>query len=231
MAIKLSKNLEVVKKLVNEEKFYKLDEAITLAKKTSFVKFDATLDIAFKLNLDTKQADQQLRGSVSLPNGTGKSVKVLAATEDAEAQKSAKTAGADIVVGTIGLTEILKSEKFDFDLIVTDPKMMPTLGRFGKALGPKGLMPNPKTGTVTPNLAKAIKEIKKGKANYRTEKNGIIHTIIGKVSMDDKKLLENANVIFETIMKLKPNSIKGNYLKTFSISTTMGPSIKILIER
>ena len=231
MAIKLTKNMEAARKLVDSEKFYSLEEAVKLAKKSSFTKFDGTIDLAFRLNLDTKQADQQLRGSVSLPHGTGKSVKVLVATDDATGQKEAKAAGADIVVGAVELTEILKSEKFDFDIIVTDPKMMPTLGRFGKALGPKGLMPNPKTGTVTPNVAKATEDIKKGKANYRTDKEAIVHTIAGKVSMDDKALFENAQVVLDTILKLKPNSVKGDYMKTFSVSSSMGPSVKVKIDR
>ena len=228
---KITKNMEAAKKLVDSEKFYSLEEAVVLAKKASFTKFDGTIDLVFRLNLDVRQAEQQLRGSVSLPNGTGKSVKVLAASDDATIQKAAKAAGADIVVGSVELTEILKSEKFDFEIIVTDPKMMPTLGRFGKVLGPKGLMPNPKTGTVTPNVAKAVEDIKKGKANYRTEKNGIVHTIAGKVSMDDKALIENANVVLDTILKLKPSAVKGDYMKTFSVSASMGPSVKIKIER
>lgn len=231
MEIKLSKNMEAAKKLVDSSKFYSLEEAIKLVKKTSFTKFDGTVDMAFRLNLDVRQADQQLRGSVSLPHGTGKAVRVLAASDDVTIQKAAKDAGADIVVGSVELTEILKSEKFDFEIIVTDPKMMPTLGRFGKVLGPKGLMPNPKTGTVTPNVAKAVEDIKKGKANYRTEKNGIVHTIAGKVSMDDKALLENANVVLDTILKLKPSTVKGDYLITFSVAASMGPSVKVKIER
>ena len=223
--------MEAAKKLVDSSKFYSLEEAIKLVKKTSFTKFDGTVDMAFRLNLDVRQADQQLRGSVSLPHGTGKAVRVLAASDDVTIQKAAKDAGADIVVGSVELTEILKSEKFDFEIIVTDPKMMPTLGRFGKVLGPKGLMPNPKTGTVTPNVAKAVEDIKKGKANYRTEKNGIVHTIAGKVSMDDKALLENANVVLDTILKLKPSTVKGDYLITFSVAASMGPSVKVKIER
>ena len=146
-------------------------------------------------------------------------------------QKKLKKAGAEIVVDTAQLTEILKSEKFDFEIMVADPKMMPTLGRFGKVLGPKGLMPNPKTGTVTPQVAKAVTEIKKGKANYRTDKNGIIHTSIGKVSMDEKALLENATVVFDLIKKLKPSAVKGTYIQTFSISASMGPSVKVLLEK
>lgn len=227
---KINKKIAEAYKKIDSEKFYTLEEAIALAKETSYAKFDASLDLAINLNLDVRQADQQLRGAIALPNGTGKVIKVLAATDDATQQKEAKDAGADIVVGTEELQEILKSGKFDFDIIVTDPKMMPILGRFGKALGPKGLMPNPKTGTVTPMISKAVEEIKKGKANYRTDKNGIVHTSIGKVSMDNKALKENANAIIDTIKKLKPNAVKGTYMKNLTISSTMGPSVKIEIN-
>ena len=228
---KLSKNLVASRAKVDADKFYTLEEAIKLAKEASYAKFDTTLDLVFKLNLDTRQADQQLRGAIALPNGTGKSIKVLVATDEVEAQKSAKNAGAEIVVGSQELQEILKKGKFDFDIIVTDPKMMPTLGRFGKELGPKGLMPNPKTGTVTPNVAKAVEEIKKGKANYRTDKNGNIHTIIGKKSMDDKALLENAKVIIDLIKKLKPTAVKGTYIQKLSVSASMGASVKIELDK
>ena len=228
---KLSKNMQAAIKKIDTTKLYTLEEAIKLAKEVSFEKFDATLDLAFKLNLDVRQADQQLRGAIVLPNGTGKSIKILAATDDTEAQKAAKAEGADIVVGAGELQEILKSGKFNFDIIVTDPKMMPTLGRFGKELGPKGLMPNPKTGTVTPQVANAVTEIKKGKANYRTDKNGIVHTIIGKKSMNEKFLLENAKVIVDTIKKLKPNAVKGTYMETLTLATTMGPALKIKLDK
>jgi len=228
---KLSKNLVASRAKVDADKFYTLEEAIKLAKEASYAKFDTTLDLVFKLNLDTRQADQQLRGAIALPNGTGKSIKILVATDEVEAQKSAKNAGAEIVVGSQELQEILKKGKFDFDIIVTDPKMMPTLGRFGKELGPKGLMPNPKTGTVTPNVTKAVEEIKKGKANYRTDKNGNIHTIIGKKSMDDKALLENAKVIIDLIKKLKPTAVKGTYIQKLSVSASMGASVKIELDK
>lgn len=228
---KISKNLKTAQSKIDAEKFYTIDEAIKLAKEVSFEKFDTTIDLAFKLNLDVRQADQQLRGALSLPHGTGKTVRVLAATEDAEQQKAAKAAGAEFVVGAADLNEILVSGKFDFDIIVTDPKMMPTLGKHGKTLGPKGLMPNPKTGTVTPMVGKAVEEIKKGKANYRTDKNGIVHTIIGKKSMDDAKLLENAKLIIETIAKLKPTAVKGTYMQTLTLATTMGPAIKIKLDK
>ena len=228
---KLPKKLLEAKKLVDSEKFYSLEDAIKLAQETSYAKFDASIDMVLNLNLDVRQADQQLRGSVSLPHGTGKTVRVLAATDDAEQQSAATTAGADIVVGAAELQEILNSGNYEFDIIVAHPKMMPTLGRFGRQLGPKGLMPNPKTGTVTPNVGKAVTEIKKGKANYRTDKNGIVHTSVGKKSMDTKALFENASTILELITKLKPSTVKGSYITNFTVSSTMGPSIKVAFEK
>ena len=231
MARKISKNLETSRKKVDSSKFFELKEAIKLAQETSYTKFDSSIDLAIKLNLDTRQADQQLRGSIALPNGTGKTIRVLVATDDATSQKNAQEAKAEIVVGSSELQEILKKGVLDFDIIIADPKMMPTLGKFGKQLGPKGLMPNPKTGTVTTQFEKVINEIKKGKANYRAEKNGIIHTSIGKVSMATEKLAENASAVLDTIKKLKPSSVKGQYIQTFSVSSTMGPSIKIEIPK
>ena len=230
MAKNLSKNTKKVRETFDRNKEYSLLEAMEIAKKTSFVKFDASVDLAMNLNLDTRKAEQQLRGSVLLPNGTGKSVRVLVATDDSEQQKASKAAGADIVVNAVDLEEILKKEKFDFDVMVAEPKMMITLGKYGKVLGPKGLMPNPKTGTVTPEVAKAVEELKKGKANYRADKAGIIHSLIGKVSMDAKALAENADTVIQLIKKLKPSTVKGTYVKSIYISTTMGPSIKIKLD-
>ena len=230
MAKNLSKNTKKVRETFDRNKEYSLLEAMEIAKKTSFVKFDASVDLAMNLNLDTRKAEQQLRGSVLLPNGTGKSVRVLVATDDSEQQKASKAAGADIVVNAVDLEEILKKEKFDFDVMVAEPKMMITLGKYGKVLGPKGLMPNPKTGTVTPEVAKAVEELKKGKANYRADKAGIIHSLIGKVSMDAKSLAENADTVIQLIKKLKPSTVKGTYVKSIYISTTMGPSIKIKLD-
>ena len=224
---KISKNLQASRAKVDADKFYELADAIKLAKEASYAKFDATIDLAFNLNLDVRQADQQLRGAVALPHGTGKAVKVLVATDNPEQVKLAKEAGAEFVVAQEELNEILSSGKFDFDIIITEPKMMPFFGRFGKLLGPKGLMPNPKTGTVTPMVGKAVAEVKKGKANYRTDKNGIIHTIIGKASMDDAKLLENALVVLDLIKKLKPSAVKGTYIKNFTVAATMGASVKV----
>lgn len=228
MAKKVSKKLAAARAKVEANKAYTLEDAIKLAQETSYTKFDGAIDLAFTLNLDVRQADQQLRGAVALPNGTGKNVRVLAATDsDLDAVKAA---GADIIASGEELNAILKSGKYDFDVIVTSPKLMPVLGRFGKELGPKGLMPNPKTGTVTPNVAKAIEEIKKGKANYRTDKNGIVHTSVGRVSMPTAKLLENSLVVLETIKKLKPAAVKGTYILNLTVSASMGPSVKIEVK-
>lgn len=230
MAKNISKNQKKVKELFDPKKEYSLLEAMEIAKKTSYVKFDASVDLALNLNLDTRKAEQQLRGSILLPNGTGKNIRILVATDDSEQQKASKAAGADIVVNSVDLEDILKKEKFDFDVMVAEPKMMITLGKYGKVLGPKGLMPNPKTGTVTPETAKAVEELKKGKANYRADKAGIIHSLIGKVSMDAKALAENAETVIQLIKKLKPSTVKGTYMKSVFVSTTMGPSIKIKID-
>ncbi len=230
MARHISKNLKKVRESFDATKEYTLAEAMEIAKKTSFVKFDASVDLALNLNLDTRKAEQQLRGSVLLPHGTGKTVRVLVATDDTEQQKASKAAGADIVVNGVDLEDLLKKEKLDFDVMVAEPKMMITLGKYGKVLGPKGLMPNPKTGTVTPETAKAVEELKKGKANYRADKAGIVHSLIGKVSMDANKLAENADTVIQLIKRLKPSTVKGTYMKSVYVSTTMGPSIKIKID-
>lgn len=224
---KISKNLQASRAKVDATKLYDLAEAIKVAKEASYAKFDASIDLAFNLNLDVRQADQQLRGAITLPHGTGRSVRVLAATDNAEQVKLAKENGAEFVVDQQELNEILSSGKFDFDIIITEPKMMPFFGRYGKLLGPKGLMPNPKTGTVTPMVGKAVAEVKKGKANYRTDKNGVIHTMIGKASMDDAKLLENAQTVLDLIKKLKPAAVKGTYIQNFTVAATMGASVKV----
>ena len=230
MARKLSKNVKIAKNLTSKVDILPLQEAIDLAKKASFAKFDESLDIAINLNLDTRKSDQQLRGAVVLPNGNGKSVRVLVATDDVNAQKAAKAAGADLVYSAAELPEILNQDKYEFDVIVADPKMMLVLGKYGKKLGPKGLMPNPKTGTVTTTPAKAVEELKKGKANYRADKGGIIHSSIGKKSMDTKKLTENAEALIQVIKRLKPTTVKGIYVKNITVSTSMGPSVKVKID-
>lgn len=230
MARKLSKNVKIAKNLTSKVDILPLQEAIDLAKKASFAKFDESLDIAINLNLDTRKSDQQLRGAVVLPNGNGKSVRVLVATDDVNAQKAAKASGADLVYSAAELPEILNQDKYEFDVIVADPKMMLVLGKYGKKLGPKGLMPNPKTGTVTTTPAKAVEELKKGKANYRADKGGIIHSSIGKKSMDTKKLTENAEALIQVIKRLKPTTVKGTYVKNITVSTSMGPSVKVKID-
>ena len=230
MARKLSKNVKTAKNLTSKVDILPLQEAIDLAKKASFAKFDESLDIAINLNLDTRKSDQQLRGAVVLPNGNGKSVRVLVATDDVNAQKAAKAAGADLVYSAAELPEILNQDKYEFDVIVADPKMMLVLGKYGKKLGPKGLMPNPKTGTVTTTPAKAVEELKKGKANYRADKGGIIHSSIGKKSMDTKKLTENAEALIQVIKRLKPTTVKGTYVKNITVSTSMGPGVKVKID-
>ena len=215
-------NLEKVEK----NKLYTIEDAVKLVKETSNSKFDATVEVAMNLNLDVKKADQQLRGAVVLPHGTGKSKKILVLTKG-EGAKAAKELGADYVGDVDMITKIEKENWFDFDVIIATPDMMPMLGKIGKLLGPKGLMPNPKTGTVTNDVAKAVEETKKGKVNYRTDSFGNVHGIVGKVSFDDDKLVENLKSFVEAIMKVKPSTVKGTYVKNISISSTMGPGVKL----
>ena len=211
---------------VEKAKVYSVEEAIKLVKETSNAKFDSTIEVSLNLNLDVKKADQQLRGEIVLPNGTGKTKKILVLAKGDHA-KAAKEAGADFVGEVELITKIEKENWFDFDVIVATPEMMPALGKIGKLLGPKGLMPNPKTGTVTTDVAKAIDEIKKGKVNYRTDSYGNVHGIIGKASFEDNKLAENLTTFVGVILKAKPSTVKGKYVKNISISSTMGPGIKL----
>ena len=213
-------------KLVDKTKTYTVEEAVELVKKTSITKFDSTVEIAINLNIDTKKADQQLRGSIVLPNGTGKSQRVCVIATGAQAD-AAKAAGADFVGEQELIDKMAKENWFDFDVIVASPEMMPALGKIGKVLGPKGLMPNPKTGTVTADTAKAVEDIKKGMIEYRADSYGIIHSSVGKVSFDAKKLAENIKFMVSTIIKAKPTAVKGQYINSIAISSTMGPSVKI----
>ena len=222
---KSKRHIENLKK-VEKNKLYSLEEAIKLVKETSNSKFDSTLEVAMNLNLDVKKADQQLRGAVVLPNGTGKSKKILVLAK-ADKAKEAVSAGAEYVGDTDMIDKIAKENWFDFDVIIATPDMMPALGKIGKVLGPKGLMPNPKTGTVTTDVKKAVEETKKGKVEYRTDTFGNVHAIFGKASFDDAKLAENLRSFVEVILKAKPQTLKGNYVKNISISSTMGPGIKI----
>ena len=224
MAKKGKKYLEAAK-LVDSTKAYPVAEAIALAKKTNFAKFDATVEVAFRLGVDPKKADQQIRGAVVLPNGTGKTQRVLVFAKGEKA-KEAEAAGADYV-GDAEFINKINQGWFEFDVIVATPDMMGEVGKLGRVLGPKGLMPNPKTGTVTFDVEKAVNEIKAGKVEYRVEKAGNIHVPIGKVSFEDDKLVENFNTIFDTMMKAKPAAAKGTYMKNVSVTTTMGPGVKI----
>ncbi len=224
--MKKGKKYVEASKLVDKNKLYTKEEAVSLIKKTSVTKFDASVELAIRLNLDTKQADQQLRGALVLPNGTGKTKKVLVLAKGEQA-KAAKEAGADYVGDADLLTKIEKENWFDFDIIVATPEMMPALGKIGKVLGPKGLMPNPKTGTVTVDTAKAVADVKKGRVEYRTDSYGNVHIIIGKVSFTETQLLENLVAFISLIFKTKPSSVKGEYVKNISLSTTMGPGVKI----
>ena len=222
------KYTEAVSK-IEKSKLYSAIDAIKLAKETSTAKFDASVEVAMKLNLDTKKSDQQLRGAVVLPNGTGKSKKVLVIAKGEQA-KVATEAGADYVGDTDMLTKIEKENWFDFDVIIATPDMMAQLGKLGKILGPKGLMPNPKTGTVTTDVKKAIEDVKKGRVEYRTDSYGNVHALVGKVSFDDEKLLENLKAFVDVIIKSKPTTVKGTYVKNISVTTTMGPGIKVDIN-
>ncbi len=223
---KFGKKYVEASKLVDKNKMYTVEEAVELVKKSSITKFDSSVEIAINLNIDTKKADQQMRGSIVLPHGTGKTKRICVLAKGAQAEE-AKKAGADFV-GEQDLIDKMANENwFDFDVIVATPDMMPSLGKIGKILGPKGLMPNPKTGTVTPVPAKAVEDIKKGMIEYRADSYGIIHTSVGKVSFDDAKLVENINFIVNTIIKAKPLTVKGNYINSIAISSTMGPGIKL----
>lgn len=213
---------------VDRTKAYDYKEAVTLAKKISSTKFDSSVEVSFFLNVDPRQADQNIRGAMVLPNGTGKSQKVLVITQGAK-EEEAKNAGADFVGGA-DMLEKIQGGWFDFDIIVATPDMMGQLGKLGRVLGPKGLMPNPKTGTVTMNVAQAVDEIKKGKVEYRVDKDGNVNVMIGKVSFTEDALAENYKALYDQILRVKPNSVKGSYIKKITVSTTMGPGINVAAE-
>ena len=224
--MKKSKKYVEASQKVEKNKLYTKEEAIKLVKETSVTKFDSSVEIAMRLNLDTKKADQQLRGAIVLPNGTGKTKRVLVLAKG-EAAKAATAAGADYVGDMDYIEKIEKENWFEFDTMIATPDMMPALGKIGKLLGPKGLMPNPKTGTVTMDTKKAVEDVKKGRVEYRTDSYGNIHAIIGKVSFEDAKLLENLDAFVKVIQKAKPAVVKGKYILNISLSTTMGPGVKI----
>ncbi len=223
---KHSKKYVEVSKSVEANKLYTKEEAIKLVKETSVTSFDSSVEVAIKLNIDAKKADQQMRGSLVMPNGTGKSKKILVIAKG-EFAEAAKTAGADYVGDKDMLDKIKTENWFDFDVIVATPDMMPEVGKIGNILGPKGLMPNPKTGTVTTKVAETIKDLKSGMVTYRTDSYGNIHTIIGKVSFAETKLLENLEYVIKTINKAKPQAVKGVFIDKIAIATTMGPGIKV----
>ena len=221
----LSKNRKQILDIVDLNKKYTLDEACKIVKENSKVKFDASIDVAVRLGVDPKQANQMVRGVASLPHGTGKDVKVLALVT-ADKEDEAKKAGADFV-GLDEYIEKIKKGWTDIDVIITMPAVMGKLGALGKVLGPRGLMPNPKSGTVTMDIGKAVSDVKKGKIDFKVDKTGIIHAAIGKVSFDAKKISENADELLQTINKLKPTSSKGTYFKSITLSSTMGVGIAI----
>ena len=226
--MKRSKKYIQAAALIEKGKKYNAAEACELAKKTTLVKYDATIRVSFSLNVDPRQADQQIRGAMVLPNGTGRSQKVLVVTQGAKAAE-AQAAGADYV-GDKEILDKIKGGWFDFDVIVATPDMMGELGKLGRILGPKGLMPNPKTGTVTMDIEKVVKEFKAGKVEYRTDKVGNIQVPVGKVSFDSNKLKENIQTIYRQLMRIKPSTVKGVYMQNFTITTTMGPGIKVAME-
>lgn len=223
--VKMTKRYKKAVEAYDRNAVYSLAEAIKIVKANAKTKFNETLDVAVNLNLDTRQADQQIRGMLVLPHGTGKSVKVAVFARDAKADE-AKAAGADII-GAEDLMEEIKGGKTDFDVCIATPDMMGIVGRLGKVLGPKGLMPNPKLGTVTMDVTKAVKDSKGGAVEYRAEKEGVVHAGVGKLSFDEKNLLENASSLINALVKAKPSGAKGIYMKKITVSSTMGPGIQV----
>ena len=222
---KKSKQLRAALEKVEATKVYTVEEAVALAQETNFAKFDATVEVAYNLNIDVKKADQQIRGAMVLPNGTGKTAKVLVFAKGEKAEE-AKAAGADYV-GEMEYVEKINGGWFDFDVVVATPDMMAVVGRLGRVLGPRNLMPNPKTGTVTMDVTKAVEEVKAGKVTYRAEKAGIVHVAIGKVSFETEKLVENFKAINTVIAAAKPATAKGTYIQSLTVTTTFGLGIKV----
>ena len=217
-------------KLVDRATFYESDEAVSVVKKTATAKFDETVEVHIRTGCDGRHAEQQIRGAVVLPHGTGKTVKVLVFAKGDKVNE-AEAAGADYVGGDELIPKIQNEGWLDFDVVVATPDMMGVVGRLGKVLGPKGLMPNPKAGTVTMDVTKAINDIKAGKIEYRLDKSNIIHCPIGKASFSEEQLKDNYNALIEAILKAKPSALKGQYLKSVTLSTTMGPGVKINTEK
>ncbi len=224
--MKRGKRYQESAKLVDSKKLYSVNEALSIIEKMPKTKFDQTVELHVKLGVDSKHADQQVRGTVVLPNGTGKTLKVLVFAKGPKADE-AKAAGADFVGAEELIPKIEKENWFDYDVVVATPDMMGVVGRLGKVLGPKGLMPNPKSGTVTMDVTKAISDVKSGKVEYRLDKNNIIHLGFGKLSFGEQKLLENYETIMSAIIKAKPTAAKGQYIRSVSIATTMGPGLYI----
>ncbi len=225
---KHGKKYQEAQKLIDKNKVYEVSEGIELVKKAATAKFDETVEAAFRLGVDPKRADQQIRGAVVLPHGTGKVQRVLVFAKGEKA-KEAEAAGADYV-GESDMIAKIQGGWFEFDVVVATPDMMGEVGKLGRVLGPKGLMPNPKTGTVTFDVTKAVNEIKAGKIEYRVDKNGNIHAPIGKVSFDSEKLAENLATLTETLNRVKPSAAKGVYMKNVTISSTMGPGVRVAVK-
>ena len=222
---KKSKNLQAALAKVDRNKKYEANEAVTLAKEIDLAKFDATVEVSYNLNIDVKKADQQIRGAMVLPHGTGKTSRVVVIARGEKA-KEAEAAGADFV-GEADLIQKISDGWLEFDVMVATPDMMGQVGRLGRVLGPKGLMPNPKTGTVTMDVTKAVNDIKAGQVTYRADKAGIVNVPIGKVSFEDNKLVENLKALHEQILRVKPAAAKGTYINNLTLSTTFGPGIKL----
>lgn len=224
--MKRSKRYQALSKKIDKTKSYPLSEAIKLVKETGTTKFVSSIEVHIKTGIDANKTEQQIRGSVSLPNGTGKTIRIAAFVPDSK-EKEAKEAGADLVGGEALVESIKKTGKIDFDVAVTTPDMMPKLAVIAKILGPRGLMPSPKNGTITPNLKKTIDELKKGKVNFKNDSTGNLHLAIGKTSFDDQKITENIESFLAALKKAKPSSAKGNFIKSVTLASSMGPGVKV----